>query len=522
MCCECEQLQKEKSSLELTITTQQEVIATQHKENTHLSQENKLLWETIRLLRLRQYGRSNEQDNPDQQTLDELLQECDELNAMVEKEAEATEHIEYDRRKGKNNNLNGRVAIPDHLERREIILDVPREGKICPVTGQEMIKIGEEITEQLAVEPPKFYVNRYIRPKYASPDRRNGAKVGVKTASLPESPLERCKADVSLLAHIIVSKYADHLPLYRLEQIFQRYDIRIPANTMSDWVNGCAETLNPLYRELREVVLAHDYLNVDDTPIDLLRKGKKKRQARLWSVRTGNGPPGIFFHFSEDWKNKNAVDLLAPFRGNLQTDGYSGYEKVGKRPEVTLLGCLAHVRRKFVEASRIGEQKARPFVLLLNLLYRIEHDIAALPDSVSDANKLELRQRRGKRVFRKLHKKLERAQVLPKSALGKAISYAKNHERILPNYLEELRFKPDNNAAEQAIRPVTLGRKNFLFVGSERGGETAAIFMSLIASCKANKVNPFAYLKAVLSQLSAHPNQRIAELLPQNWRPSEK
>ena len=515
MCCECLQLQTEKGSLE-------QENSCLCKKVSCLEQEVKLLHEMLKLERLRKFGAKSEQSDPNQLKFDDLLQEHDELNVETEKETEATEHIEYDRKKGKNKNLNGRVAIPDHLERREIILDLTPEEKICPVTGKEMIKIGEDITEQLAVEPPKFFVNKYIRPKYASPDRRKGAKAGVRKAPLPDGPIDRCKADVSLLASIIIDKYADHMPLYRQEQKYLRQDIRLPANTMCDWANTSGDRLKPLHRELGKFVLAHDYINVDETPINLLRKGKKIRESRLWAVCTGSGPPGIFFHFTENWKNENAIKLLKPFKGNLQSDGYSGYKKVGKHPDVNLLGCLAHARRKYVEAAKIGNKKAESFVLLFNVLYRIEHDIAAMPDTVSDQDKLALRQKRANRVFKRLFKKISRTHAMPKSPLGKAITYTKNHKDILQNYLSELRFKPDNNLAEQKIRPVTLSKKNFLFVGSERGGETAAIFMSLIATCKANKINPFEYLKDVLSRINSHPHKKLSELLPQNWKPLQK
>lgn len=224
MCCDCEKLANDKLRLE---------------------QENKLLREMLRLEKLRRFGSSSEQTNPDQPELFESTAEDAEI------EDAATEHVEYDRRKGRNKNLNGRVEIPEHLERRDILLDLPEEQKICPVTGRPMIRIGEDVTEQLAVEPPKFYVNRYIRAKYASPDRRKGAKVGIRTAGLPDGPLDRRKADVSTLAYIITGKYADHLPLYRQEQMFERYGIRIPASTMCDWVNNCASTLKVLYNELK-------------------------------------------------------------------------------------------------------------------------------------------------------------------------------------------------------------------------------------------------------------------------------
>ena len=410
------------------------------------------------------------------------------------------------------------MEIPDYLERREIVLDLPEDQKTCPVTGKPLIKIGEDVTEQLAVEPPIFYVNKYIRPKYASPDRRKGNKAGVKTARLPDGPIDRCKADVSLLANIIISKYADHLPLYRQEQIFLRHGIKVPASTMCDWANNCATAVKPLYLGLRKVVLAHDYLQVDETPIDLLRKNRKIREARLWAVRTGSGPPGVFFHFTESREHKHAKKLLASFSGNLQTDAYAGYLKVGERKDVTLLPCLAHIRRKFMDAVKAGDKKAEVFVTLINILYRIEHRIAALPDIASDEYKLALRQKRANRVINRLFKKCNNTAALPKSALGKAITYTQNRKSILRNYLAELRFHPDNNLCEQKIRPITMGRRNYLFVGSERGGETAAIFMSLIATCKDHKINPYEYLVDVLARINSHPHSKLHELLPQNWK----
>ena len=195
------------------------------------------------------------------------------------------------------------------------------------------------------------------------------------------------------------AKFVDYLPLYRQKQQFQRHGITVAASTMCDWVNTCAATLKPLYNELKNFVLNSDYLNVDDTPIDLLRKKEKKRQARLWLARTGSGPPGMFFHFSEDWTNKQAKNIFKHFNGYLQSDGYSGYLKIGQRPDVTPLGCWAHVRRKFVEAAKLKVRDVDQFVTLINLLYRIEHRIAELPESIADADKLALRQKRANRVL---------------------------------------------------------------------------------------------------------------------------
>jgi hypothetical protein len=291
---------------------------------------------------------------------------------------------------------------------------------------------------------------------------------------------------------------------------------------MCDWTNNCAEVLKPLYNELRKAVLSHDYLQVDETPIDLLRKKQKKREARLWAVRTGSGPPGIFFHFTESREQKHAKKLLDSFSGTLQTDAYSGYLKVGERKDVTLLSCLAHLRRKYMDTLKAGDKRAGAFITLINILYRIEHRIAVLPNSIPDTEKLGLRQKRANRVFDRLYRKIEEVNVLPKSMLGKAITYTKNRKTIIRNYLSELRFQPDTNGVERQIRPITMGRRNYLFVGSERGGETAAILLSLLATCKANKVNPFDYLKDILSRINSHPHKQLAELLPRNWQPIQK
>jgi len=496
------------------------VISRLNKNITGLEQEINLLREMLKLARLQKFGPPAKDSQEDHPQFDGLLAECDELNGEVEKEEAAVEHVEYDRKKAdRNKNLNGRVSIPDHLERRDVILDLPEDQRICPVTGEPMIKIGEDITEQLAIDPVKIYVIRHIRPKYVSPDRRKGAKVGVKTAPLPEMPIDRCKADVSLLSHIITGKYSDHIPFYRQEQMFARDGITIPANTMYDWAGACADKLKPLHGALRDFILSNDYINTDDTPIDMLEKGRgSTKQGRLWVTCRGSGPPGIYFNFTENWQSEHPKKMFEKFKGYFQSDCYPGYVNIGQREDIIPLGCWAHVKNKFEDAKAIGDKQARQFVILINILYRIEHRIAKLPQEMPDAQKLALRQKRARRVMKRFFDKVKSTHALPKSTLGKALNYAANHEQPLKNYLLDLRFKPDNNVAERAIRPVCIGRRNFLFVGSKRGGETAAIFMSIIATCKANGVNPHEYLKDILARINSHPFRKLAELLPHNWK----
>jgi transposase len=514
-----------------------------------LNQELQLALQTINMMRHRMFGRSSEQMNPGQGQFDNLLDECDSINGETPEEKSETEKIEYERRKGKDNR-NGRLKIPDHLERVEKFIDLPESEKICPVTGLPMIKIGEEISEQLAYEPGRLYAIRYIRPKYVSPDRRNGNSVGVKTAPLPEGPIDRCKADVSLLAHIIVSKFCDHQPLYRQRGILARHGMPLPESTMGDWTRNVANALEPLARLAKETVLASDYINADDTYILFVNrkkagKGKKKakknkgaRKGHMWAYLCHiNDPPDeggksrknklVFFEFTEDWKEEHPLRVLKDFKGNLQSDAYVGFKKVcDKKDEITGkklddiigLGCWSHARRKYFLASEIGVKEAEYFVMLINILYRIEHRIADLEERGCSEEYLSyLRKKRANRVMDRFFEKVKTTTLLPQTPLGKALTYSRNQEQELRRYVEELRFRPDNNVVEQVLRTIGLGRKNYVFLGSECGGKTAAILYTLICSSKANGIDPYEYLKDILARINSHPHSKLHELLPHNW-----
>jgi len=504
-----------------------------------LSQELNLALQTIEMMRRRMFGRSSEQSAAGQGMFDQFLAECDQLNGAAEPVEPETEKLEFERRKKGSNNLNGRLKIPDHLERVEKVLDLPESEKICPVTGEPLIRIGEEITEQLAYEPGKLYAIRYIRPKYASPDRRRGAEVGVRTAPLPDGPIERCKADVSLLAHVIISKYCDHLPLHRQEEIFRRYGLELSKSSMCDWVRDSAAALEPLYRLQRETVLKSDYINADDTPILFKNaKGHGAEKGHMWGYlcrleKPPDEPPGepedtsrkqlMFFEFTRDWSSKHPENTLKNFRGFLQSDGYVGFQKIAERDGVTAIGCWSHCRRKFFEAAKAGVKDAEYFASLINILYRIEHRMAKLKCmGQSESAIQELRRKRATRVMNRFFAKAKSTFALPKSPLGKALTYAINQERALRQYATQLRFAPDNNSCENILRPLCLGKKNYMFFGSECGGKTASILYTLIGSCRANRVNPYEYLKDILARINSHPNSQLETLLPHNWRPSAR
>ena len=532
MCCECLQLKRDKSSLE--------------QDNKRLEQELNLALQTINMMRYRMFGRSSEQINNGQGQFDSLLAECDSLNGESPEENPETEKIEYSRRK-KNDKRNGRVKIPDHLERVEKVIDLPESEKICPVTGLPMIKIGEEISEQLAYEPGRIYAIRYIRPKYASPDRRNGNSVGVKTAPLPDGPIDRCKADVSLLTHIMISKFCDHLPLHRQHGMFARHGIELAESTMGGWIKSLGNNLEPLYDLHRSTVLSCDYLNADDTPILFVRNkkgGKKNKKKGRLKIKNSDGagkghmwaylgrikgPPdetgnckeykSVFFEFTENWKEEHPLRVLKNYKGHLQSDAYAGFKKACVQfVDITGLGCWSHVRRRYFEAVKIGVKEAEYYLMLINILYRIEHRIEALKaKGFSDEYLLQLRKKRANRVMDRFFAKVKAATLLPKSALGKALTYSRNQEKELRNYVNELRFSPDNNIAENILRGICLGKRNYMFLGSECAGKTAAIIYSLLCTCKANDINPYEYLNDILPRINTHPHSRLHELLPHNW-----
>lgn len=310
------------------------------------------------------------------------------------------------------------MKIPPHLEQVDKILDLSDGMKICPVTGLPMVRMGEDITETLAFKPGSLYAIRYIRPKYVSPDRRKGGDIGVTMASIPDGPIDRCKADVSLLAHVAISKYGDGLPLHRQAEIFNRQGIEIARSTLSDWMMGCADALNPLYAALKKVLMRLDYVNLDETPEPMLERGHGKTvTGRMWACRSGVGPPMVYFDFTDDKKQERPASILKEFKGHVQTDAASSFNALFRREDVFPIGCWAHSKRKFVDAFNIGVKEAGPFIRLINILYRIEHRMERLlnenPRRLSDSAVFTLRRKRALRVMNRFFKKVQRLWPCP-------------------------------------------------------------------------------------------------------------
>ena len=495
-------LHKETQIDQLTLklqTTQRQLSTLQHQ---------------IEQLLRRIYGKKSEKIDPNQLMFDSILQESLEQNAAMATREEAKAAVTKPR---KERTRHGRLPIPEHLERVEVIIDIPEEKKVSPQTGEPLKVISVEVSEKLEYRPGKLFVKVYKRPQYALPDNE-----GVVCAAMPDSPIARCKADVGLLSHVIVSKFADHLPHYRQDAIFAREKVEIPRATQSGWLMQMHESIKILQPVLRQAVLENGIVFTDDTPValqDHQNNPGKFKKARLWVyVRGGTGPPLSVYDFSMDRGKRRPLEFLTVYRGYVHADAYSGYDELFKKDGVLEVGCWAHARRKFDEASSSRPQEATDILARIARLYR---EVETPGKELQVAELCRLRQQKARPMLDNIFVALEelKGKTIPAEPIRKAIDYALNQKEALYRYLENGYLQPDNNTAENAMRPVALGRKNWLFVGSERGGHAAALYMSLIQSCKNCNVNPWEYLNDLLRRIMSHPVNRLRELLPDQWKP---
>lgn len=423
---------------------------------------------------------------------------------VVQQQEETKEKIEYVR---KRPNHKGRAKLPAHLPVEEI--EIHPEGDLS-----EMVCIGKEITEELECEPAKFYIKRYIRYKYAA---KNGYRVSI--AELPERVIDKGIPGASLLAMILTGKYMDHLPLYRQKQIFSRENIQIPSSTIEGWTKQALEKLEPLYEHLIFDTKSKGYLQVDETPIKVLDSDKKgaAHQGYYW-VYHAPLDGTVLFDYSPTRGGIAAVPMLGNFKGYLQTDGYAVYEKYGKKKEVTHLACWAHARREFEKALDNDKRRAEKALLLIQQLYINERK--AKEENLSPQQIKELRLAESLPVINELGKWIfeEIKNTLPKSQIGKAMAYAYARWDALSAYLYDGNLFIDNNLVENAIRPIALGRKNYLFAGSHEAAQRSAMIYSLFAICKKHEVNPFQWLKYTLQNIMSINHKNIKELYPQNYK----
>jgi transposase/uncharacterized coiled-coil protein SlyX len=406
----------------------------------------------------------------------------------------------------------GRAPLPEYLPRVEEVVDIAENEKLCACCGKPMKPIGEDASEQLDVAPVAFFVRRTVRPRYACCTCKNA----VVQAPMPTQTLPRTGCTPGLAAHLALWKYEDHLPLCRLERILRRGGIDLDRTRTSDWLMTCSELLEPLVRLMHRKILESGRVCADETTLKMQAPDKAKT-CWLWAVRGLDDAPYTVFRFNE---SRGASGLLKDFenyKGMLLTDAYSAYDKLaGKNENVSLHGCWAHARRKFVEARDGGDKSAPEAIALIGKLYETERNAAEMAGD----ERLALRREQSASVLDELKKWLhEKSDALPKSPLGKAINYTLDRWPCLVRLLDDGAMPIDNNALERDIRPVAIGRKNWLFAGSPRGGRAAAVYFSLLESTRRAGVNTFEYMKDLLTRLPDHPITRLDELLPDRWKP---
>lgn len=431
---------------------------------------------------------------------------------IEEKPAEErpTEEVTYKRKKKSKGKRPVRVALPPHLPREEHILE-PTNKK----AGDQ--KIGESVTEILEYQEAKLYVKSYHRPKYVAP-----GKDGVKIADLPTMPIPRGNAGPGLLSHLTISKFIDHLPFYRQRQILKRHGLDIAESTINDWFTAICQLLEPLYDRLHLSVLGTDYLMADETPISVLTGAKpgSTHKGYHWVYYSPLNKL-VYFDYRKGRGRDGPAEILKNYKGALQTDGYIAYDSFGQKQGITMLACMAHARRKFEHALGNDPERAGYVLKQIQRLYKIER--TAREQEMSFAERKALRREESVPILDELYDylKTQLREVLPKSDMGKAIAYTLNLWPRLQRYTEDGRYEIDNNLVENSIRPVALGRKNYLFAGSHEGAHRAAMIYSFVGSCKMSNIDPSQWLKDVLSRIPDHKANKLDELLPPNWQPSE-
>lgn len=422
----------------------------------------------------------------------------------------AMESIQYQRKKASKpaseKIQTGRMPLPASLPREQILIE-PTED----VTGWK--NIGQEITEELERIPGKLFVRQYIRNKYVKP---TGEMIVI--GELPVRPIDKGIAGPGLLAQIVIDKYVDHLPVYRQVQRFEREGMKLPISTLADWISATCDLLEPLYEVHRKKVLSNDYLQADETPIKVLDKAKKGTTHRGYHWVYHAPLSGlVLFDYREGRGREGPQECLQNFKGYLQTDGYAVYEGFDKRADITLLHCMAHARRKFDEALENDKDRAGYVLTEMQKLYAIEE--MSRDKSLSKEDLFALRQEQAVPIVQNLKAWMMNAyeQVLPQSTIGKAISYSLQRWDKLCLYTSDAQLQIDNNLVENAIRPVAIGRKNYLFAGSHNGARRAAMLYSFLGTCKINDVNPFEWLREILRRIPSHSVNKLEELLPNNW-----
>lgn len=490
---------------------QLQINATQKNENQQQSET--IISLRLQLLELQKFIFGGKQEkfklNPDNNPLQTTLFEKDKLGEVV---VESIQHVAAHEIKKTVIRVNhpGRRPLSENIRREEIRL-MPTED----VTG--LTAVGEEITEILEYKQGELYVKKYIRPEYIKPTE-DGTQAKRVIAAVPNMPIAKSFVGASLLAYIMASKFVDHIPIYRLLQMFARQKIVIEDNTVNNWFRQGCNLIVPIFEAHENLVLQTNYLSVDETPLKVLDKTKKgtTHQGYFWVYYNTQNRQVLFkYHTgrSAEWPK----ETLKNYKGYLQTDGYAAYNQFDDVPGITTLNCWAHARRKFIDARSFDDAKASEILTQIQQLYAVEKDCVEsnyTPEQIKD-----YRQLHAIPVLKVLHKILKNQLTasLPKSPLGKALQYTLARWDKLNVYTRDGKLRIDNNLVENSIRPVAIGRKNYLFAGNHEAAKRSAMLYSLFATCKLHHVNPIEWLTYVFENINDHKINAIHQLLPQNY-----
>jgi len=508
-----DELPNDVAALKRIIVEQQQVMECLKAEQ-HTAIEAAVKAAVAAILR-RYYGPRSERFDPRQLLL--FGQRIDQLPLDAASIAEESGEPLVTRRV-KNRDNHGREQLPEHLERIEIEHDL--DDKRCPACGNERSRIGAEISEQLEYFPASFKVLQHIRPKYACAKcDHDGYNPHIGAAAKPPQPIEKGLPGPSLLAYVTVSKLGDHLPLYRLEKIFERQRVHVARSTMCAWMRCAGELVRPLVELMAVRVKQSRAVPTDDTPVPIQSPGSKQcRQGRIWCYLGDAANPYTVYDYTPSRKRDGPQTWLAGYQGYLQADAYGGYDGIYAGGDVIEVACWAHARRKFYDAQDSDGQRAAEMLALVGQLYAIERE--AQEQSLDEVAMLAVRQARSKPVLTRIKTWLDAAGevVLPRSPMAAAITYAQNQWQALNVYATQGFLSIDNNASERSLKRVAIGRKNWLFAGHDAAAENHARLWSLLASAERHGIDPQRYLTSVLAKIGQTPAEELEQFLPDVWK----
>lgn len=486
------------------------------KTVSELLRHNEQLRYRIQQLLHSKFGPKGERFDSSPQMLLFIQQAMAEIETAAntkEPEAKAEDPEESQERKG-----HGRSKAPSGLPRTTVVHDLPDNEKVCSCCGSELVCIGRDVSEQYDYVPASYSVIEHIRPKYACKKCDDSPVV---SADKPRQPIEKGLPTAAMVAHVISEKFDFHMPTNRQSRKLRSCGLYVPRQTLGDWMSGGARQLNTVYEEMVKRVLQSKSINTDDTTIPVRdKKLDRTKKGKLWTYIGDSINPYTVYDYTPNRSRDGPVKFLGDYTGYMQADAFGGYDGVYASQKVIEVACWAHARRKFFDCRQTDPSISATAMVHIRQLYKIEK----LAKDMSAEDRKKLRRRDSRPILKKFEKWLrsQTDKVLPKSPIGLAISYTLKNWTALKRYLEDGNLAIDNNAAERALRPAAIGRRNWMFAGSDAGGQTAAVLYSMIESCKRHHIDPFEYLRDVLSRIGDHPSNKIDELLPDNWKSAKQ